>query len=239
MMQFLKAHILVLLSSPLVSSDDAADDVRAYESPQYWEKRYQKKEEQFDWYQDWNGEMKDALKDKLQRSHKILNIGCGNSKFSEQLYDDGYTDILNTDISKTVIDQMRQRYEGNRPLMRWEIMDCMNMEQAKNGSFDVVIDKGTLDALFSGSEKNVHRALGEISRVLNPQHGFYVNITYGEPKTRLRHLELAKFGWNVRVVKLPTQFRKGGTHYMYICTKGEPFVKYAENQGDSTIKKEL
>ena len=35
-------------------------------------------------------------------------LGCGNSKLSEQMYEDGYTNILNVDISPTVIEQMRK-----------------------------------------------------------------------------------------------------------------------------------
>ena len=40
-----------------------------------------------------------GLKSKL----KILNIGCGNSKLSEWMYDDGYLNITNIDISQTCI----------------------------------------------------------------------------------------------------------------------------------------
>jgi 2-polyprenyl-3-methyl-5-hydroxy-6-metoxy-1,4-benzoquinol methylase len=30
-------------------------------------------------------------------------IGCGNSKLSQQMYDEGYKNIINIDISPTVI----------------------------------------------------------------------------------------------------------------------------------------
>lgn len=35
--------------------------------------------------------------------------GCGNSRLSEEMYEDGYTDITNIDISRVVIDQMAER----------------------------------------------------------------------------------------------------------------------------------
>ena len=34
---------------------------------------------------------------------KILIIGCGNADFSADLYDDGYENIVNVDISDIVI----------------------------------------------------------------------------------------------------------------------------------------
>jgi EEF1A lysine methyltransferase 4 len=37
---------------------------------------------------------------------RILIIGCGNAVFSEDLYDDGFKNQLNVDISPVVIKQM-------------------------------------------------------------------------------------------------------------------------------------
>lgn len=34
---------------------------------------------------------------------RILVLGCGNADFSEDLYDDGYTNVVNVDISSVVI----------------------------------------------------------------------------------------------------------------------------------------
>ena len=37
---------------------------------------------------------------------RILVLGCGNAEFSEDIYDDGYKNIVNVDISSVVIRQM-------------------------------------------------------------------------------------------------------------------------------------
>ena len=37
---------------------------------------------------------------------RILVLGCGNAEFSEDIYDDGYKNIVNVDISSVVIKQM-------------------------------------------------------------------------------------------------------------------------------------
>jgi EEF1A lysine methyltransferase 4 len=35
---------------------------------------------------------------------RILVLGCGNAEFSEDLYDAGYKNVINVDISSVVID---------------------------------------------------------------------------------------------------------------------------------------
>ena len=76
-----------------------------YGDKDYWEKRYADAggDASFDWletYASLSGLLCDFLTDKNMR---ILVIGCGNADFSEDLYDDGYTNVLNVDISEVVI----------------------------------------------------------------------------------------------------------------------------------------
>ena len=40
---------------------------------------------------------------------RILNLGCGNSILPEEMYDNGYRNIFNIDISQTVIEFMQKR----------------------------------------------------------------------------------------------------------------------------------
>ena len=39
----------------------------------------------------------------MSKSDSILMIGCGNSKLSQQMFDAGYKNIINIDISLSVI----------------------------------------------------------------------------------------------------------------------------------------
>ena len=104
----------------------------------------------FDWLEDYSS-LKPLLKDLLpDKSAKILIIGCGNAPLSEDMYDDGYQNIYNIDISSVVIKQMQERNQS-RENMRYEVMDCTNMVGIPNESFDVVIDKSTIDALLCGN----------------------------------------------------------------------------------------
>ena len=54
---------------------------------------------------------------------RLLNVGCGNSKLSADMYDVGYTSLHNIDISDVVIKQMSSMHESVRPLMKFEKMD--------------------------------------------------------------------------------------------------------------------
>ncbi len=53
---------------------------------------------------------------KLEKEAKVLVLGCGNAEFSEDMYDDGYINIYNIDISDFVIKTMKDR-NINRPKM--------------------------------------------------------------------------------------------------------------------------
>ena len=50
-----------------------------YGKSEYWEDRYQKDKEPFDWYQRYNG-IKDIITQYVQPSFQILNVGAGNSR---------------------------------------------------------------------------------------------------------------------------------------------------------------
>lgn len=75
-----------------------------YGDPKYWDKRYAENAgTMFDWLEDYN-----SLKSLFQtlipsKESRILVIGCGNAPLSEDLYDDGYRNVFNIDISSVVI----------------------------------------------------------------------------------------------------------------------------------------
>ena len=76
-----------------------------YGCPKYWNARYNKegKDNPFDWLENYFS-LKGLLEEFLtHKDMKILIIGCGNADFSADLYDDGYENIVNVDISDVVI----------------------------------------------------------------------------------------------------------------------------------------
>lgn len=80
--------------------------------------------------------------------HAFTHPGCGNSSLSEDMYRDGYHSITNIDYSSVVVDNMKNRSAEARS-MQWLVMDIKELK-FESGSFDVVIEKATLDALLVG-----------------------------------------------------------------------------------------
>lgn len=88
-----------------------------YGDPKYWEDRYNEQScTTFDWLEDYET-LKPIIMDlKLSKEAKILNLGCGNSEFCENMYDDGYENIYNIDICDNVINFMRERNKARKSL---------------------------------------------------------------------------------------------------------------------------
>mmetsp|Transcript_55385 Transcript_55385/g.108420 ORF Transcript_55385/g.108420 Transcript_55385/m.108420 type:complete len:223 (+) Transcript_55385:253-921(+) len=203
-----------------------------YGKAEYWDERYTKDPEPFDWYQRWAG-LKDTMMGVLQPSHRILNLGCGNSRLSEEMYEDGFHDITNIDISTIVIKNMQEKYQ-DKPGLSFMQLNALDMkEKFSDGLYDCVIDKGTMDSILcgEGSTHNIQTMLREVSRVLKP-NGIYIVISYGQPSYRMSYLQRADYGWSgsvsVQAVQKPLMGLTGSTmtgdekencHYIYICTK--------------------
>ncbi|KAL8428936.1 hypothetical protein ACSSS7_006890 [Eimeria intestinalis] len=86
----------------------------------------------------------------------ILHVGCGNSSLPKELYDEGYQRIVNVDFSPVVIEEMKARY-SQFPSLEWRCLDVRGrgLQEAFLSSpeagppFDVILDKGFLDAYLS------------------------------------------------------------------------------------------
>ncbi|WCJ20817.1 S-adenosyl-L-methionine-dependent methyltransferases superfamily protein [Euphorbia peplus] len=160
---------------------------QAYGESWYWDERYSNESGSFDWYQKYPS-LSPLINLYIPRHHHILVTGCGNSAFSEGMVNDGYEDVVNVDISSVVIEAMQKKY-SNTPQLKYIQMDVRDMSAFQKGSFDAVIDKGTIDSLLCGgnSRRNAVKMLEEVWRVLKDQ-GVYILVTYGAPIYRLRLL---------------------------------------------------
>jgi len=63
------------------------------------------------------------------------------------LYNDGFKNIVNMDYSPVVISNMQRRHKALEGV-KWVVMDATDMSEFPPCSFDVVLEKGTLDALL-------------------------------------------------------------------------------------------
>jgi hypothetical protein len=90
-----------------------------YDKKEYWDDRFTK-EDVRNWLVTYD-DVRDQLAPFLRAESKILIVGCGNSTFSEELYDAGFRNVWNLDFSQVVIDAMTQKYAESRPEMKWVV----------------------------------------------------------------------------------------------------------------------
>lgn len=123
-----------------------------FQTQEYWDKRYaaEQPDEDFDWFKTYK-ELKPIFDELIgDRNKRVLMLGCGNSTLTADMVADGYVNITNLDYSGIVIEKMRARH----PTQDWRVMDVRRLyENADSlgglGSWDVIIDKGTMDALMA------------------------------------------------------------------------------------------
>ena len=125
-----------------------------YASVDYWNERYTN-EVEYDWLGDYNI-FKELIHRHVSKSERILMVGCGNSKLSEQMFKDGYENIVSTDYSEVCIANQKKAF----PHLTWQVADLMNLKDFIDESFDVVIEKATLDALLVGEKSPWHPSDG-------------------------------------------------------------------------------
>lgn len=181
----------------------------AYGEALYWDERYRKDPQTFDWYQKYS-DLGPLFKEYFQKDSRILMVGCGNASLSEDMAKDGYNDIWNVDISAVVIGSMRSKFADVEQL-KYLQMDVRQLA-FEDGSFDTIIDKGTLDSMMCGDSAaaDAPAMLREITRVLAPG-GVFIMITYGEPSVRLPHLMQDEYHWHPVVHILPRPNVEGVT----------------------------
>jgi ubiquinone/menaquinone biosynthesis C-methylase UbiE len=63
------------------------------------------------------------------------------------MYKDGYENILSVDYSEQVIEEMNEKSKVACPGLKYEVCDVFNMTY-KDEAFDLVLDKGCLDAIY-------------------------------------------------------------------------------------------
>ena len=212
-----------------------------YGDVKYWEERYKNSEyPTFDWLENYP-----TLKEIItslnipKDSGKILNLGCGNSEFSENMYDDGYHNIKNIDISHNVINLMKERSK-NRPEMTYEVMDVRDIKYEDN-YFDLAIDKSTIDALLCGDDAfiNVAKMIKEVQRVLKVG-GYYMIISYGTPDNRVLHLNRKFEKFKVEILKIEKDFVEeegyDNYHYIYLCQKLEGADEVSKQYFNETLE---
>ncbi|XP_054839679.1 EEF1A lysine methyltransferase 4 isoform X2 [Eublepharis macularius] len=196
------------------------DSNARYGERSFWESRYR---DEGATPAEWFGGLdsfREQLEAELSPTDRILVLGCGNSALSYDLYQLGYADITSIDYSEACIASMQDCY-ACCPGLHWSVMDARALA-FRDGSFDVVLEKGTLDSLMVEETDPWHVSrearilLEQVSRVLRPK-GCFISITFAQPHFRKRHYAQPAYGWSTRHVTYGSGFH----YFLYIMQKGE------------------
>ena len=154
------------------------------------------------------------------------------------MYSDGYKNIYNIDISENVIKAMSQRNKDKEGMI-YEVMDVRKLNYEDN-SFDLAVDKSTIDALLCGDNAfiNVAKMIKEVQRVLKVG-GYYMIISYGTPEYRMLHLSRKFEKFKIEILKIEKDFvEEDGYdkhHYIYLCQKLEGADEISQKFFESTL----
>lgn len=133
----------------------------------------------FDWILDWM-EFKGYLlawhsyvsSTRHPAALRALVIGCGTSPLSAHLGESGwFQSVVSIDNDPQCVSHMRRQHAGNS-MLEWHVYDLVERtgsteyfeRQGQEGGFDLIVDKGTLDAILvegvcSPMLSEVHRLL--------------------------------------------------------------------------------
>lgn len=208
-----------------------------YSTLAYWENRYQLDNPDnfkcFEWYQTFDT-LKEKIIEYLKTTDKILHVGCGTSKFAEELYIEEFKDVVNIDFSENAIQNMLTHYKKQQVEMNYQKMDVCNMSSFPEKSFNVVFDKALLDTILCGEDafEKSDKMMKEIYRVLTDD-GYYIIVSNGNEESRKIFFDEKMWEYKVTEIERPSKMvfvdekEMKDYHYIYILSK-----KFLDNQKD-------
>ncbi|CAM9390188.1 unnamed protein product [Sphacelaria rigidula] len=210
----------------------STDSVTAkFGDPSFWEGEYsaqyasqQEQLEPFEWFLPYEGGLRQHLLPFLQSMSvckRVLHVGCGTSEVGPKLASEPGLDahISDADASPSAVRIMKARHVGldNYSVHRANALSLPFRE----GDFDAVVDKGTLDALLCRSVEDAQGMAAEIHRVL-AKGGVFLQVTTEDPEARLDLLTTSAgrthAPWSKSLFK---EIGEGAhsTYFMYVLVK--------------------
>lgn len=165
---------------------------------------------------------------------RVLHLGCGNSRLCTDIAerwtttpglavgnedDDDATPLrleqVALDYSPVVIERMAAANANVQPAIHWAVDDVRSLTTVADHSVDLVIDKGTMDALQADKEnddmdEDIERMMHQVSRVMRQASATsssstdatatvaaaaFVQFTWEIPYYRLHHTKRAEYAW--------------------------------------------
>jgi SAM-dependent methyltransferase len=150
---------------------------------------------------------------------RCLVIGCGTSMLSEDLHALEFGEIVSIDNDADCIRFMKDKCK-DKPALKWIVADLIsgtgipaNKSDLNDDGFDLIIDKGTFDAILV--EGTVSPMLAQVHRMLKPEGAYVIGSLNSEQL--LGHLLAPKLiGWTMALYSADERTR------IAICNNKSP-----------------
>ncbi|KRT80315.1 methyltransferase [Oryctes borbonicus] len=146
---------------------------------EYWDNQYKEEMKNYNNRGDvgeiWFGEdIVDRIirwmnKENINKLNRILDIGCGNGMLLIELYNEGFKNMVGADYSENAIMLARNIALKLQCDIEFEVCNVLQ-ENINLYNFDIVLDKGTYDAvsLSIDAKENRNKYIQNMQKMLKP-----------------------------------------------------------------------
>lgn len=222
----------------IASDDEEAEGEPAYGSQEYWDRRYANpataNHEWYFGYDTLQPLVHELLPSRLSEQWSALEIGCGDRPLLPDLAADPHfagCRAICFDYAPTVVRALRHaareaaRNDPSLPVMSYEQADARSLVYP-NDSFDIVIDKGTIDAMMCSDTQGVSNArqiCSEAARVVSPG-GLLIVVSHMSPTGDEGSVFLSKSLLPALSARSPEWLWDVGVHFDESAEETGPFV---------------
>jgi len=192
-----------------IQEDDADADAQSqFGTKTYWDSIYEGTGDfsmnEYSWYygfevlkpilQEFVGASSAIEKQQLS----ILVPGCGNDPLLLDLYNAGYHTLAAFDYSSSAIERQHELFEylpmgSHLENVNLTVEDARSLPQEWSEQFDVILEKGALDAIYLSGNGSFERSVTEFARVIKP--GGHCISASGVVPEKLRRDRFGKDKW--------------------------------------------
>eukprot|EP00550_Attheya_septentrionalis_P007584 CAMPEP_0198296610 /NCGR_PEP_ID=MMETSP1449-20131203/33252_1 /TAXON_ID=420275 /ORGANISM="Attheya septentrionalis, Strain CCMP2084" /LENGTH=300 /DNA_ID=CAMNT_0043997275 /DNA_START=37 /DNA_END=936 /DNA_ORIENTATION=+ len=127
----------------------------------------------FSWYAGWS-DLEPFFAELVSMDSRVLIPGIGNDASMVDMYDSGYTNMVAFDYAEQGVECAKRLFGPNRNV-DLAVADARSLPYYETCSFDAVLEKGTLDAVYlsGGTDKEraahyLSMAVSELARLVRP-----------------------------------------------------------------------